>query len=176
MTFAQQPAEAVEVFGKDIGMTVGVGARSVWAVLGGDESYNTLKGVMDQLEESNQTPQEFRTPPNFRVIMNINQLVEMATIADTVGKKAREAREQAAGAEATTKLENPTPSVLVDSSPGRSSEGGNGGDSGRDARRDCPAAWCGYRQAGAGRRGAGEGDDDPAVPRGGPAAGGPVDW
>lgn len=51
---------------------------------------------MDQLEESNQTPQEFRTPPNFRVIMNINQLVEMATIADTVGKKAREAREQAA--------------------------------------------------------------------------------
>ena len=139
LTFAQQPAEAVEVFGKDIGMTVGVGARSVWAVLGGDESYNTLKGVMDQLEESNQTPQEFRTPPNFRVIMNINQLVEMATIADTVGKKAREAREQAAGAEATTKLENPTPSVLVDSSPGRSSEGGNGGDSGRDARRaDCP--------------------------------------
>ena len=135
LTFAQQPAEAVEVFGKDIGMTVGVGARSVWAVLGGDESYNTLKGVMDQLEESNQTPQEFRTPPNFRVIMNINQLVEMATIADTVGKKAREAREQAAGAEATTKLENPTPSVLVDSSPGRSSEGGNGGDSGRDARR-----------------------------------------
>ena len=135
LTFAQQPAEAVEVFGKDIGMTVGVGARSVWAVLGGDESYHTLKGVMDQLEESNQTPQEFRTPPNFRVIMNINQLVEMATIADTVGKKAREAREQAAGAEATTKLENPTPSVLVDSSPGRSSEGGNGGDSGRDARR-----------------------------------------
>ncbi len=135
LTFAQQPAEAVEVFGKDIGMTVGVGARSVWAVLGGDESYNTLKGVMDQLEESNQTPQEFRTPPNFRVIMNINQLVEMATIADTVGKKAREAREQAAGAEATTKLENPTPSVVVDSSPGRSSEGGNGGDSGRDARR-----------------------------------------
>ncbi len=135
LTFAQQPAEAVEVFGKDIGMTVGVGARSVWAVLGGDESYNTLKGGMDQLEESNQTPQEFRTPPNFRVIMNINQLVEMATIADTVGKKAREAREQAAGAEATTKLENPTPSVLVDSSPGRSSEGGNGGDSGRDARR-----------------------------------------
>jgi len=135
LTFAQQPAEAVEVFGKDIGMTVGVGARSVWAVLGGDESYNTLKGVMDQLEESNQTPQEFRTPPNFRVIMNINQLVEMATIADTVGKKAREAREQAAGAEATTKLENPTPSVVVDSSPDRSSEGGNGGDSGRDARR-----------------------------------------
>ena len=139
LTFAQQPAEAVEVFGKDVGLTVGVGARSVWAVLGGEESYNTLKGVMDQLEESNQSPQEFRTPPNFRIIANVNQLVEMATIAETAGKKAREAKEQAAGAEATTKLDNPKPAARVESFPGAAAEGGNGGDSGRDARRAAQA-------------------------------------
>ena len=139
LTFAQQPAEAVEVFGKDIGLTVGVGARSVWAVLGGEESYNTLKGVMDQLEESNQSPQEFRTPPNFRIIVNVNQLVEMATIADTAGKKAREAKEQAAGAEASTKLTDiPTPAAPADAAP-RAGAGGGSGDDARDARRAAQA-------------------------------------
>ena len=64
----------------------------MWAVLGGEDSWNTLKVVMDQLEEANQSPQDYRTPPNFRIIVNVNQLVEMATIADTAGKKAREAK------------------------------------------------------------------------------------
>ena len=142
LIFAQQPVEAVEVFGKDIGLTVGVGARSVWAVLGGEESYNTLKGVMDQLEESNQSPQEFRTPPNFRIIVNVNQLVEMATIADTAGKKAREEKEQAAGAEAATKLSVvPTPIAPVDGAPraGAGSGSGGGGDDARAARRAAQA-------------------------------------
>ena len=135
LTFALQPAEAVEVFGKDVGLTVGVGARSVWAVLGGEESYNTLKGVMDQLEESNQSPQEFRTPPNFRIIVNVNQLVEMATIADTAGKKAREEKERAAGAEASTKLTDiPTPAAPADAAP-RAGAGGGSGDDARAARR-----------------------------------------
>ena len=140
LTFAQQPAEAVEVFGKDVGLTVGVGARSVWAVLGGEESYNTLKGVMDQLEESNQSPQEFRTPPNFRIIANVNQLVEMATIAETAGKKDREAKEQAAGAEAATKLATiPTPTGPADAKPEAAAGSGNGGDKARDARRAAQA-------------------------------------
>lgn len=98
LTFAQQPVEAIEVFGNDIGITVGVGARSVWAVLGGDSSYGTLTKVMDELEEANQSPQDYTTPPNFRVIVNVNQLVEMATNADTAGKKARTEKEQAATA------------------------------------------------------------------------------
>ena len=140
LIFAQQPVEAVEVFGKDIGLTVGVGARSVWAVLGGEESYNTLKGVMDQLEESNQSPQEFRTPPNFRIIVNVNQLVEMATIADTAGKKAREEKEQAAGAEAARELNViPTPTAPVDGAPRAGAGSGGGGDDARAARRAAQA-------------------------------------
>ena len=98
LTFAAQQAEAVEVFGNEIGITVGVGARSVWAVLGGDASYGTLTDVMDKLEESNQSPQDYTTPPNLRVIVNVNQLVEMATNADTAGKKARADKELAAAA------------------------------------------------------------------------------
>lgn len=73
------------------------GVRS-GAVLGGDASFGTLTDVMDKLGELNQSPQDYTTPPNFRVIVNVNQLVEMATNADTAGKKARADKEQAAAA------------------------------------------------------------------------------
>ena len=138
LTFAQQPAEAVDVFGKDVGLTVGVGARSVWAVLGGEDSYNTLKGVMDQLEEATQSPQEFRTPPNFRIVVNVNQLVEMATIAETAGKKAREAKEQAAVAEATATAGLSSPNAPADTPP-KASGNANGDNNPRDARRAAQA-------------------------------------
>ena len=42
--------------------------------------------------------EDYATPPNLRVIFNVNQLVEMATSADTAGKKARADKEQAAAA------------------------------------------------------------------------------
>jgi len=131
LTFAQQAPEAVEIFGHSVGLTVGVGARSVWAVLGGDDSWDTLKAVMDQLEEANQSPQEYQTSPNFRIIVNVNQLVEMATIADTAGKKAREAKEQAAGAEAA--IAEPQTAAEIASNIG--GESANGGRNPRDARR-----------------------------------------
>ncbi|HRA89305.1 MAG TPA: hypothetical protein PK992_14570 [Planctomycetaceae bacterium] len=125
LTFAQQPPEAVEVFGKDIGLTFGVGARSVWAVLGGEDSYSTLTKVMDKLEEAVQSPQDFRTPPNFRIIANVNQLVEMATLANTAGKKARDARAEAAGAEASAaNADASKPSAPTESASGNAG-GGN---------------------------------------------------
>jgi hypothetical protein len=143
LTFAQQSPEAVEVFGKDIGLTVGVGARSVWAVLGGEESYTTLTTVMDQLEVANQSPQEFRTPPNFRIIVNVNQLVEMATIAGTAGRKAREAKEQAAGAETSAKAaQAPT---QLQSVPDAGVGTGTGASNPREARR---AAFARRREQG----------------------------
>ncbi len=99
LVFAAQPPEAVAVFGDEIGITLGVGSTAVWGVIGGSESLATLTGVMDKLEEAIQSPTERRTPPNFRVIVNVNQLVEMATIANTAGSKARTEKEQAAAAE-----------------------------------------------------------------------------
>ena len=127
LTFAQQPAEAVEVFGNEIGITVGVGARSVWAVLGGDSSYGTLTNVMDELEEANQSPQDYTTPPNFRVIVNVNQLVEMATNADTAGKKSRAEKEEAAAANDSAKSAPKSETTLADAAPPSARGNGSGG-------------------------------------------------
>jgi hypothetical protein len=100
LTFAFQPPEAVAVFGDNVGMTMGMGATAIWGVIGGEESTATLKSVMDKLEEAQATAADQRTPPNFRVIINVNQLVEMAEIAREVSMTRRQEREAAAGAEA----------------------------------------------------------------------------
>jgi hypothetical protein len=100
LTFAMQPPEAVAVFGDNVGMTMGMGATAIWGAIGGDESTATLKSVMDKLEEAQATAADQRTPPNFRVIINVNQLVEMAQIAREVSMTRRQEREAAAGAEA----------------------------------------------------------------------------
>lgn len=130
LIFAEQAPEAVAVFGEKIGITVGIGSTAIWGVLGGEESLATLTGVMDKLEEAVQSPTERRTPPNFRVIVNVNQLVEMATTADTVGKKERAEKEQAAGAAATAELKAAAPAEPAQATP---VDGGRTGN--RDARR-----------------------------------------
>jgi len=98
LVFAAQPAEAVAVFGEKAGITIGIGSTAIWGVIGGEESLPTLTGVMDKLEEAVQSPTERRTPPNFRIIVNVNQLVEMATIAETASSTARSEKEKAAAA------------------------------------------------------------------------------
>jgi len=100
LTFAAQPPEAVAVFGDNVGMTMGMGSTAIWGVIGGEESLATLKSVMDKLEEAQATAADQRTPPNFRVIINVNQLVEMAEIAREVSMTRRSEREAEAGAEA----------------------------------------------------------------------------
>ena len=130
LTFAQQPTEAVEVFGNEIGLTIGVGARSVWAVLGGEASYSTLTDVMDRLEDANQSPQDFTTPPNFRIIVNVNQLVEMATSANKAGKKEREEKQLAAIANDAEKAGQPAAANPPIQTPRIG--GGNRGEGGRD--------------------------------------------
>jgi hypothetical protein len=126
LTFAAQPPEAVAVFGNKVGLTVGIGSTAIWGVLGGEESLATLTGVMNKLEEAVQSPTERRTPPNFRIIVNVNQLVEMATIADTAGSNARAEKEKAAAAAAAAKAGSekavevaPAPTAPVQANSGR---------------------------------------------------------
>jgi len=110
LVFAAQPPEAVGVFGNKAGITIGIGSTAIWGVIGGEESLATLTGVMDKLEEAIQSPTERRTPPNFRIIVNVNQLVEMATIAETAGSTARAEKEKAAAAvAAATAAAEPKP-------------------------------------------------------------------
>ena len=110
LKFAIQPPEATAVFGDNVGLTLGMGATAIWGVIGGEESLATLKSVMDKLETAAQSPADVRSPPSFRVIVNVNQLVEMAQTAQTASQARREAREAEAGAQATLELQiNDTP-------------------------------------------------------------------
>lgn len=132
LTFAAQPAEAVAVFGEKVGLTLGIGSTAIWGVIGGEESLSTLKGVMDQLEAGSASAADRRTPPSFRVIFNVNQLVEMAETAQTIGREARAERERAAGAEATAELQaagNGQPPAATPGAPGNG--GGGRGAAGR---------------------------------------------
>ncbi|MFM7058457.1 MAG: hypothetical protein ACKO2P_16210 [Planctomycetota bacterium] len=105
LTFAIQPPEAKAVFGDNVGLTLGMGSTAIWGVIGGEESLATLKGVMDKLEAATQSPTDVRTPPSFRVIVNVNQLVEMAETAQVASQSRRAEREAAAGAQAAAELQ-----------------------------------------------------------------------
>jgi len=147
LNFAIQPPEAVAVFGDNVGMTMGMGATAIWGVIGGEESTATLKSVMDKLEEAQATAADQRTPPNFRVIINVNQLVEMAEIAREVSMTRRQEREAAAGAEAAlaqTPVDTPAPGAP---GAGAAPAPGAGGAGGPGAGRGFP------RGAGRGRGG-----------------------
>jgi len=129
LKFAIQPAEITAVFGDNVGLTLGMGSTAIWGVIGGEESLATLKGVMDKLEAATQSPTDVRTPPSFRVIVNVNQLVEMAETAQVASASRRAEREAAAGAEAAIDLQ-------IGSSPapapgGAPTPGGTGTPSGR---------------------------------------------
>ena len=133
LTFAAQPPEAVAVFGDNVGITLGIGSTAVWGVIGGQESLATLTSVMDRLEEAVQNPTERRTPPNFRVIVNVNQLVEMATIADTAGSNARAEKEKEAAAKAAAEASTEAAAEATPAAPAATEGGGR--NSAREARR-----------------------------------------
>ncbi|MFN5800510.1 MAG: hypothetical protein ACK5AN_23560 [Planctomyces sp.] len=166
LNFAIQPPEAVAVFGDNVGMTMGMGATAIWGVIGGEESTATLKSVMDKLEEAQATAADQRTPPNFRVIINVNQLVEMAEIAREVSMTRRQEREAAAGAAAAlaqTPVDTPAPGAPgagAAPAPGAAPAGGpgagrgvGGGGRGRGGFQPNPAqASAMQRRAEQGRR------------------------
>ncbi len=148
LTFAAQPPEAVAVFGDNVGMTMGMGSTAIWGVIGGEESLATLKSVMDKLEEAQATAADQRTPPNFRVIINVNQLVEMAEIAREVSMTRRSEREAEAGAEATiAQTAKDAPAAGAGAAPAAAAPGTGGAG----AAPGGPGAGRGFGRGGAGR-------------------------
>ena len=136
LTFSAQPSEAVAVFGRQIGLNIGIGSTAIWGVLGGEDSFATLQGVMDKLEEAQHSPSERKTPPSFRVIVNVNQLVKMAEIAETVGKAEREEREKADAAltAATAQTEKPAAESTPAAAAPENQAGGGRRNGGRNSR------------------------------------------
>lgn len=75
--FEDTPSEAIDIFGSGPGITVGVGARSMWFVIGGDDGFDTLSGVIDQLETSYENPSKAQLVAADRVVINIGKLREI---------------------------------------------------------------------------------------------------
>jgi hypothetical protein len=105
VVFSKQPEEAVEIFGRDIGVTLGCGGRTLWLCLGGTDSFSALTKVRNQFEEALQKPQDRTSPSSMRMVLNVNQLVEMQQRAMGV-RRSREAADQSRQADETRTLES----------------------------------------------------------------------
>lgn len=127
-----------EVFGKDAGITIGCGSSTVWGCIGGEDSFATLKGVIDELDHALNNPTERTTPASFRVIVNVNQLIQMqerlsGSIAATRAKSAADDK-AAATAAAESKPTAPRAGSTSAAAPVEgtavATEGGRGGRGG----------------------------------------------
>lgn len=81
------------VFGPNAGLICGIGPRSAWACVGGDEAFDTLTAVIDELTAAYESPQERSPQSTFRVIVNVNQLIELQQGAEAASRSARENEE-----------------------------------------------------------------------------------
>jgi hypothetical protein len=86
LEFKNPDAGAIELFGSNPGITFGVGERSIWGCVGGDDSFETLTGVMDELVEAYENPTDHQVPASFRLVMKVNQLTELVQGAEAANK------------------------------------------------------------------------------------------
>lgn len=112
LIFDNQSRGAMEIFGEDVGITVGIGGTAIWGAVGGSESLSMLKSVMDQLEESTQSGEDLRNISNLRVIVNVNDLVSMMERGSAPGREERavvQEEREAAGTSAQLESVQTTP-------------------------------------------------------------------
>lgn len=69
------------VLGTDAGLTFGCGPRSAWFGLGGEQTLETMTGVMDQLAAAYEAPTTAAHSSAFRLVVNIHQLIELGETA-----------------------------------------------------------------------------------------------
>lgn len=119
--FDDTPSEAVDIFGKSPGVTVGVGARSMWFVIGGEDGFDTLSGVIDQLEASYENPSEAQLVAADRVVINIGKLREVFESPASADKAVETASVQ-------KDVKDASAAESTDSNSRRSSRGGRGSE------------------------------------------------
>lgn len=93
--FDKPDAGANELFGSHPGVTIGCGPRSIWVCLGGEESFDVLTGVMDELTAAYENPTEREIPASMRLVAHINELVSLVQGAEAANRKSREAEQPA---------------------------------------------------------------------------------
>ena len=88
--FNNPDAGAIELLGSGPGISVGCGTRTAWACVGGDASFDTLKGVMDALEAAYENPVDREQPASVRVVVNFTQLKDLIAGAEAAKREGRE--------------------------------------------------------------------------------------
>jgi len=138
-TLKEPPMEAVDVFGRSVGVTVGCSGRSLWFCLGGEDSGGSLRMVMDQLEKSLQQPQERRTISSARAVINVNQLVEIQQrVATSSRAEAGSAEKESSSADGSAASQNSVgdgENVRPQAAVGSEDRGEDGGERRRGRRR-----------------------------------------
>ncbi len=92
LEFKNPDPGAVAIFGAKPGITVGCGARSMWMCVGGEESFATLTGVMDELVEAYENPTERQSPASMSLVVKINELIALGKSAGSANQEARAER------------------------------------------------------------------------------------
>ncbi|MBL8815472.1 MAG: hypothetical protein JNL58_05545 [Planctomyces sp.] len=139
-TLKVQPPPATEVFGSDIGITVGSSPTAMWWTIGGADSFDQLKAVMTQLDEALKNPQERQTPANFRIIVNMNKLIDMQqrvskSIESSAGLRAEGGEAAATDQSADSTEPKPAPAEVAQSEGGGRGRGGRNGEAARRRAR-----------------------------------------
>lgn len=96
LEFRNPDPGAVEIFGSKPGVTIGCGSRSIWICVGGDESFDILTGVMDDLVAAYENPTERQNPAALRLIVKVHELIALGKSAGAANQKARAEEEQVA--------------------------------------------------------------------------------
>ncbi|MCA9086726.1 MAG: hypothetical protein KDA81_21865 [Planctomycetaceae bacterium] len=126
--FRNPDAGALELFGGDPGIIVGAGPRSGWICIGGEDSFDTLKSVMDELAAAYENPIEREIPASLRLVLRVNDLIELVQGAEAAKKEAN------AAAEVPT--EEVVPATTAEAQPGQRPSPANRRDQFRRRREE----------------------------------------
>ena len=100
MEFKEPNAGVKEMFGNKPQVNFGIGDRSIWMSVGGEESFSTLTGVMDELVEAYENPKPREIPASMRLVIHTTDLVEMVQNAEQASRKERAEQRNLDGEEA----------------------------------------------------------------------------
>lgn len=90
IAFDNPDAGAYELFGAKPGFMIGGSARSIWFCIGGEGSFDVLKGVMDELVAAYDNPTERVSPAPMSITMHVSDLIELVQGAEAANRKERE--------------------------------------------------------------------------------------
>ena len=75
--FGDADVGRMAILAADTGLIAGCGPRSMWFGIGGDETLDTVSGVMDSLLAAYEQPTQLARSSNTHIVVNLNQIIEL---------------------------------------------------------------------------------------------------